>query len=219
MDAPDPRTELVYNESVRALQVQSSSLDDLRSRTGILLAALALTASFLGARALDVSGFTTWSWIAVGCFGGSGICCLLILFPWGEWHFTHDANKVIQEFMEEEDEANLDEMHREIAETNQKNWTNNNSKLAPLFWLFRLAVLLLVLQVGFWLISLGNSGASTETSKKTSETSVRWNESEKEGQQWQSELGWKGQRWAARYVSGRNAEEGLTGRLLLLPPG
>src|SRR6476659_4677450 len=116
MDAPGPRTELVYSESVRALQVQSSSLDDLRSRT----------------------------------------------------------------------KANLDEMHREIAETNQKNWTNNNSKLDRLFWLFRFSVLLLVLQVGFWLISLGNSGASAETSKKTSEASVWWNESEKEGQQWQS---------------------------------
>lgn len=218
MDAPDLRTELVYKESVRALQVQSSSLDDLRSRTGILLAALALTASFLGARALDVSGFTTWSWIAVGCFGGSGICCLLILLPWGEWHFTHDANKVIQEFIEGEDETNLDEMHREIAETNQKNWTNNKSKLELLFWLFRLAVLLLVLQVGFWLISLGNSGASTETSKKTSETSVRWNESEKEGRQWQNELG-RGRRRAAGYLSGRNSEEELTGRLLLPPLG
>jgi len=139
--------------------------------------------------------------------------------PWGEWHFTHDANKVIQEFIEGEDEANLDEMHREIAETNQKNWTNNNSKLDRLFWLFRLAVLLLVLQVGFWLISLGNSGASTETSKKTSEASVRWNESEKERQQWQSELGRGGQWRAARYLSGRNSEERLTGRLLLPPLG
>src|ERR1700744_1604332 len=86
----DLRRALAFEESTRALQTQSENLNDLRSRTGILLTGLALSASFLGARALDDSGFDTLNWIALLLFGSAGFGCLLILLPWGNWRFTHD---------------------------------------------------------------------------------------------------------------------------------
>jgi hypothetical protein len=44
---------LAYELALRALDQQEAALVELRSRTGILLAASALTASFLGAPALS----------------------------------------------------------------------------------------------------------------------------------------------------------------------
>lgn len=48
--------QLAYEVSLRALQRQEEVVEELRSRTGTLLAASSLSASFLGARALDQSG-------------------------------------------------------------------------------------------------------------------------------------------------------------------
>ena len=165
----DPRRALAFEESTRALHTQSENLNDLRSRTGILLTGLALSASFLGARALDDSGFDTLNWIAMLLFGAAGFGCLLILLPWGDWRFTHDATRVLREFVDGDE--TLDAMHTEMAETNQANWKKNEVKLGRLQWLFRLAVLLLVLQVGFWLASLGHDHGDAEKTPENSQTS------------------------------------------------
>jgi hypothetical protein len=150
----DARRKLAYEESVRALEIQSSSLDDLRSRTGILLTALSLSATFLGARALDHSGFCTLNWIALVFFAISGCGCLAILLPWDDWHFVHDAKAILDQFVDKG--ADLDTMHTEMAEANQSRWSQNAEKLGNLQWAFRAAVLFLILQVACWLISLGH---------------------------------------------------------------
>jgi hypothetical protein len=51
--AEEQRARLAYEASLRALDQQRRSLEEIRARTGVLLAAAALSASFLGARALD----------------------------------------------------------------------------------------------------------------------------------------------------------------------
>jgi hypothetical protein len=165
----DLRKKLAYEESIRSLEQQSASLDDLRSRTGILLAALALSASFLGARALDISGFSAWSWVAIGCFAGAGFFSLAVLWPSGDWHFTSKAGTILED-LEADDSITLDEMHGTYAKSNQEDRDANDRKLGRLFWFFRVAVVALILQVGFWLIALGNPHASTE---KTQETTAK----------------------------------------------
>jgi hypothetical protein len=45
--------ELSYALSLRSLDQQEKALEELRNRTGTLLAATSLVASFLGARAID----------------------------------------------------------------------------------------------------------------------------------------------------------------------
>lgn len=166
MEDCDPRKKLAYEESIRSLEQQSSSLDDLRSRTGILLTALALSASFLGARALDISGFSAWSWVAIGCFAAAGFFSLGVLWPSGDWHFTSKAGTILED-VELDDSITLDEMHGTYAKSNQGDWDDNSKKLGRLFWFFRLAVVALVLQVGFWLVALGNPHASTEKTQET----------------------------------------------------
>jgi hypothetical protein len=45
--------ELSYEAAVRALDLQERAIEQLRARTGTLLAASSLTASFLGAQAIQ----------------------------------------------------------------------------------------------------------------------------------------------------------------------
>jgi hypothetical protein len=51
-NAEQQRARLAYGASLRALEQQRHGLAELRSHTGILIAAASLGASFLGARAL-----------------------------------------------------------------------------------------------------------------------------------------------------------------------
>jgi hypothetical protein len=55
-------SELGYELALRGLDHQESTLDDLRTRTGTLLTATALVATFLGARALDGGTLAPISW-------------------------------------------------------------------------------------------------------------------------------------------------------------
>jgi len=155
-EVEDQRKRLAFDESVRALTLQSSVLDDLRARTGILLTAISLTATFVGSRALD-DGFSTWTEIAICLFLASAGFCLGILWPRGDWGFSLNASAVLDKYVRERDSASLDRMLEEIADVNQTNWQTNAERLKWLFWCFRLAVLALVLQVPCWLMAIGTA--------------------------------------------------------------
>jgi hypothetical protein len=152
----DERKKLAYDESIRALDLQSVVLDDLRTRTGILLTAASLTATFVGSRALD-NGFTTWTWIALAFFLASGGFCLGVLWPRGQWGFAFNANTILEGYVQRPAGASIDEMYVEFAKINQANWEANANRLKWLFWSFRLAVLALVLQVPCWLAAIGSA--------------------------------------------------------------
>jgi hypothetical protein len=152
----DPRKKLAFDESIRSLTLQSSVLDDLRSRTGILLTAVSLTATFLGSKALQ-HGFTFWTEVGLGCFLVSGGFCLAVLWPSGSWNFVFNAKTILDDYVAGDDPADLDEMLVEFAERNQENWTENDVRLARLFWFFRLAVLALIGQLPCWLIAIGKA--------------------------------------------------------------
>jgi len=62
----------------------------------------------------------------------------------------------LDDYVEGDDPASLDEMHEELARHNRSDWEGNAERLGRLFSFFRLAALLLVLQVGSWLIAIGS---------------------------------------------------------------
>ena len=67
VDVAGELEQLAYDVATRALAEQDAEIDEIRSRTGTLLAAVSLVASFLGGRALDASGFT---WANLVAFTG-----------------------------------------------------------------------------------------------------------------------------------------------------
>src|SRR5713226_9082805 len=74
---------LAYELSQRMLAQQEQRLDELRARTGTLLAASSVATSFLGPRAIDRHGVDTLALLALTAFAVSviGSVSILILNP------------------------------------------------------------------------------------------------------------------------------------------
>src|SRR4051812_30169322 len=60
--------KLAYETSVRTLSMQEASLNELRARTGTLVAAASVVTSFLGGAAFTRSGLDVWSIVALVAF-------------------------------------------------------------------------------------------------------------------------------------------------------
>jgi hypothetical protein len=164
----DTPEAIIYGESLRAIAQQEASLDDLRSRTGTILAAASLITAFLGAQALGhdqtlriIGGrtflephFGALAWLAVGAFVSLAALCLLILWPW-TWDFVMSATVLIEDYLNDGKGITAEELQIAIAKISEENWDANSKKLDRLFWCFRLATLCLALEVLTWLIALG----------------------------------------------------------------
>jgi hypothetical protein len=74
------RAQLAYDASLRALDQQQRMLEGIRARTGILLGAASLTASFLGARALD-GGFVPLGVLALAALVVTLVAGTVVLVP------------------------------------------------------------------------------------------------------------------------------------------
>jgi hypothetical protein len=74
--------ELSYEAAVRALDVQERGVEQLRARTGVLLAASSLTASFLGAQAIQhANGLDPLGALALISLAGSIAASIYVLLP------------------------------------------------------------------------------------------------------------------------------------------
>ena len=105
-------TQLGYELSLRALERQERTLDELRSRTGLLLAAASLSASFLGARAADAgSGWLTAA--ALTMFVVSIMLAAYVLFPEQRFVFSLRGSALIE--FEADDPGGLAETYRRLA--------------------------------------------------------------------------------------------------------
>src|SRR5918992_1767846 len=104
--------QLAYERSARALERQERTLDELRARTGILLAASSLAASFLGARAADAgSGWLTFA--ALGAFVASIVLMAVILMPTERFIFSLRGTALLE--AEREDPGGLTQTYRRLA--------------------------------------------------------------------------------------------------------
>jgi hypothetical protein len=144
--------ELGYDLSRQALQQQEAALDELRSRTGTLLTANALVASFLGSRAL-ISGGTDWLDVlglvaAVASIVGS----VYVLLPKRNLRFVLDGASVYEYFVEAD--SDLPEAHRAIAYWNRYVCDANQTSIDRIVRWFRWACVMLIAAVVLWSSSL-----------------------------------------------------------------
>ncbi|HET6447785.1 MAG TPA: hypothetical protein VFG31_01650 [Conexibacter sp.] len=82
--------EIAYDAGRQALAAQESLVAGIRQRTGTLVAAQALVASFLGATTLRTDGLQVWSWIALGSLFVGLVVAAALLAPW-RLRFALDA--------------------------------------------------------------------------------------------------------------------------------
>jgi hypothetical protein len=82
--------EVTYEAGRSALADQESLVVGIRQRTGTVLAAQALVASFLGGTAIKAHGFHVWEWLAVVALVVGLTLAAVILAPW-HLRFAVDA--------------------------------------------------------------------------------------------------------------------------------
>jgi hypothetical protein len=142
--------EVAYAASLRRLDKQEQLLDELRARTGLLLAAASLTASFLGTPALDadpialaVLAFTAFA-VAIGA-------CLYVLVPKKTLVFALIGSRVYEELFEFRND--VQEVYRRLAYDLDRFWVANDRLMQRVLLGFRTAAWALSAEVVFLLAS------------------------------------------------------------------
>lgn len=147
--------ELAHVEMLRSLDKQEQVLDELRSRTGLLLAASSLAASFVGGRAVD-HGESVFVLLALLAFAGSVLGCVYVLVPRPyAFTFSLDGSAVFEQLYAMRDD--LDEIHRRLAYDLHRFWESNDAKIRPLFRAFRWACIALVVEIALLVVSVSDT--------------------------------------------------------------
>lgn len=148
--------EIVFQAGHDALADQDGVVGGIRQRTGTLLAAHALVASFLGATTVKARGLHGFSWAALVALLLGLIIAAVLLSNW-KLRFAIDAPDLYAELYDEADNE---------AETNTLGWLvsaaygyhnlrrANAKRVRIMGALLTLLGVLMVLQTVFWLVAL-----------------------------------------------------------------
>jgi len=148
----DAAYELAYEEAGRALDAQERSVNELRSRAGVLIASAAVATSFFGGRFVD-DGLGLWAWLAVAMFVGTGGCVLSILWPREDWTFSASTRDIVSEYIEP-DAVPVSRIHRDLAVHRARSYMTNADQLRRLTKFFRIGLTMLIFEVAAWVVAI-----------------------------------------------------------------
>jgi len=145
--------EIAYEASQRALDKQERLLDEIRSRTGLLLAAASLAASFLGRPALkgEPAAFAVLALIA---FALSLATSIYVLLPKEDLVFSLIGSNLYERLYEFR--TDIPEVHRRLAYDLDRFWDANDRAMQRVLWGFRISATSLALEIV--LLLLGATG-------------------------------------------------------------
>jgi hypothetical protein len=139
-----PLAAIAFEAATRALDKQERVLEELRSRTGVLLAASSLAVAFLGRPALTDS-HDTLAVLAFIAFAVSIAACVYVLLPKSTFYFALSGQYVFENLYEYRDDAA--EIHRRLVYDMQRFWDDNDVVMRRLLLAFRIAAASLAVEV------------------------------------------------------------------------
>src|SRR4051812_27835529 len=141
-----------YETALRSLDVQERALAELRSRTGTLLAASSLTASFLGAVTVQhTKHLHLFEILAIVALAVSIFLSVYVLLPKRGFVFSLNAVTLYEALFGLEHESEVD---RRLAYWLEDYWHANQVNVDTLGRLSFIAAIALVLQLVFWACGL-----------------------------------------------------------------
>lgn len=150
--------KLAYDEAVRAIEGQHSSVDEIRTRSGILLSATTIVTGFLGPNALMAGNQSTvaWvaAWVAAGLLLATVAPIVYVLLPTDGWKFVVGTKMLLSGYIETDPPASMEELYRSVAWFLEDGWESNKKMLAVRYEWFTFAALMLVGETMAWLIAL-----------------------------------------------------------------
>ncbi|HSR94113.1 MAG TPA: hypothetical protein VLK56_04545 [Solirubrobacterales bacterium] len=141
--------------AAQALSQQEQALTELRTRTGTLLTAASLIASFLGGQALAREGLSAWVILALAAFGVSVTLCIYVLLPKDGLIFALDAPETYSALYEIRDDH--EEVDRRLAYWLQSFREENHPTVERLTNAFELAGFALLVEIAFLAVGLAVS--------------------------------------------------------------
>jgi hypothetical protein len=142
-------SELSYEAGVRALDVQERGVDQLRARTGTLLAASSLTASFLGAQTIShTNGVGVLGGLALVSLAASIGLCVYVLLPKKGFTFSLSAPEMYEQLFAVRDDE--EEVRRRLVYWLEAYWRANQETIDALGRYYLGAAVALGLQLVFW---------------------------------------------------------------------
>ena len=148
--------KLSFDLSLRSLDQQESSLNDLRARTGTLVAAASVVTSFLGGAAIANAGFDVWSVLALIAFIASIALATWVLLPKGHLVFGVKGSALYEDEIRA-DVFDIAETHRRLSYWLDDFHEENDPKVKQLFAAYRAATVALLAEVVFWSLQLAVS--------------------------------------------------------------
>jgi hypothetical protein len=149
--------EIAYEAGRDALADQERLVAGIRQRTGTLLAAHALVASFLGATTVREVGLSEAGWIAVGALVVGLVAAAVLLAPWRLLFAVDARNLYAQLFDQAADEAEAETLAwlAAAAFAYQDVRAGNERKVRWMSGLSGGLAVLMVVQTVAWLSALG----------------------------------------------------------------
>jgi hypothetical protein len=158
---PDERlNELILGEANRTISQQQTVLDNLRTRSGVLLAAASIATSFLGGVALQGGSLTVIGWTAVGLFVLSTVSVVYILLPRAGWTFSLDADDLIERYVNSERVWALPDVQLDLAGWWERYIADNQRKIDALMYAYQGAALFLMVAILLFLVDIWVRGGS-----------------------------------------------------------
>lgn len=141
---------------MRALDLQERAVEQLRARTGTLLAASSLTPSFLGAQAIaHANGVGVLGGLALVSLAASIALCVYVLLPKEGFTFSLNAPQVYEQLSEVRDDE--EEVRRRLAYWLHEFWQANQARIDELGRYFLGAAIALGVQLIFWSWALASN--------------------------------------------------------------
>jgi hypothetical protein len=145
---------LAYDASLRSLDKQEQVLSELRARTGLLLAASSLAASFLGRPALDADSVVIGV-LALAAFAMSIIASTYVLVPKKNLVFALVGSALYERLLQFR--ADMPEVYRVLAYDLDRFWESNQRIMARLYRAFWLGAVGLLAEVVLLLTSVSGT--------------------------------------------------------------
>lgn len=146
---------LAYETALRGLDKQESLLEELRTRTGVLLAASSLAASFLGQQAFKTPSPRGLVITALLAFIVSIAASVFILLPKKNLYFAESGAGLYEGLYAFRED--MSEVYRRLAYDLDYFWDANDKKIAWLTRAFTVAASALVIEILSLSVLLGDS--------------------------------------------------------------
>ncbi len=148
--------DLSHKAAIRALDLQERGVEQLRARTGTLLAASSLTASFLGAQAIRrADGIGTPSVLALIALASSIVLCIYVLAAEERLRFRDQPVEDVRVIAR--GRTGRDGGAPRLAYRLEAFWRANQAQIDTLGRYFLVAASALILQLAFWSWALAAS--------------------------------------------------------------